>query len=55
VRYRTKRTETAPNEKFGWWYSIEAGDFNKDGQEDLVLGNLGKTSKWKLYSIVIIS
>ena len=30
------------DEKFGWWYSIEAGDFNNDGQEDLVLGNLGK-------------
>jgi hypothetical protein len=35
------------DEKFGWWYSIEAGDFNNDGQEDLVLGNLGKNYKYQ--------
>ena len=25
----------------GWWYSLAAGDFNKDGHPDLVAGNLG--------------
>lgn len=25
----------------GWWYSLEKGDFNKDGYPDLVAGNLG--------------
>lgn len=35
------------DEKFGWWYSIESGDFNNDGQEDLVLGNLGKNYKYQ--------
>jgi hypothetical protein len=25
----------------GWWYSLESGDFNKDGLADLVAGNLG--------------
>jgi hypothetical protein len=25
----------------GWWYSLEAGDFNHDGHPDLVAGNLG--------------
>ncbi|MFH5883618.1 VCBS repeat-containing protein [Halalkalibaculum sp. DA3122] len=25
----------------GWWYSLETGDFNKDGKPDIVAGNLG--------------
>ncbi len=25
----------------GWWYSLQAGDFNGDGQTDLAAGNLG--------------
>jgi len=25
----------------GWWYSLAAGDFDKDGHPDLVAGNLG--------------
>jgi hypothetical protein len=25
----------------GWWYSLAAGDFNKDGRPDLLAGNLG--------------
>ncbi|MDH3291951.1 MAG: VCBS repeat-containing protein [Gemmatimonadota bacterium] len=25
----------------GWWYSLDAGDFNNDGRPDLVAGNLG--------------
>ncbi len=25
----------------GWWFSIESGDFNRDGRPDLVAGNLG--------------
>ncbi len=25
----------------GWWWSIEKGDFNNDGQMDLILGNQG--------------
>ena len=35
------------DQRHGWWYSIESADFNNDGQEDLVLGNLGKNYKYQ--------
>jgi hypothetical protein len=31
----------------GWWYSLEAGDFNHDGHVDLVAGNLGLNTPFK--------
>lgn len=31
----------------GWYYTIESGDFDKDGDEDLVLGALGENYKFK--------
>ena len=31
----------------GWWFSLEAADFDKDGDVDLVAGNLGLNSRYR--------
>ena len=41
----TKR-QGLPNSE-GWWYSIEANDTDNDGDEDLVVGNLGLNYKYR--------
>ncbi|TMU56522.1 VCBS repeat-containing protein [Flagellimonas algicola] len=31
----------------GWWYSVEVADFNKDGNLDIIAGNLGLNYKYR--------
>jgi hypothetical protein len=40
-RLRDVTGSVSPPAMRGWWYSLESGDFNSDGNPDLVAGNLG--------------
>ena len=40
-------SEVGLKDSRGWWFSIKSGDFDKDGDIDFIVGNLGLNYKYK--------
>jgi enediyne biosynthesis protein E4 len=47
-KFRNVTPETGLEKYTGWWNSIAAGDFDKDGDIDYVAGNLGLNTEYKV-------
>ena len=39
--------ETVLGNQTGWWFSVASSDFDKDGDEDFIVGNLGLNYKYQ--------
>jgi len=46
-KLENKTKDYFDNEYSGWWNKILTGDFNKDGKQDLIVGNQGTNSQCK--------
>lgn len=42
-----KEPQTLVDGSRGWWFSLEKADFDNDGDEDIIAGNLGRNYKYK--------
>jgi len=47
-RLENNTTQFLPGSYSGWWNKLLVGDFNKDGQPDLVIGNQGLNTQCKV-------
>ena len=45
--FKIKEIQDFSTQTTGWWNTIEKGDFDKDGDNDYILGNLGLNYKYK--------
>jgi hypothetical protein len=45
--FKNVTANTGISDKFGWWNSITAGDFNHDGKMDYIVGNTGLNTFYK--------
>jgi hypothetical protein len=46
-KFKDISKETGLSDEVGWWSSLASGDFDKDGDMDIVAGNLGLNYKYK--------
>ena len=46
-RFQNVTNDFGFKETTGWWFDIAKGDFDKDGDDDYIVGNLGTNSKYK--------
>ena len=46
-RFENATNKTGLENEVGWWFSIESADFDNDGDDDYVVGNLGENYKYK--------